>query len=325
MRRWCLFLLMLAGVGGFTALVVRNGLGAIAAGIAAIGYGLPAMVAIRLVALALAGGGWALLLRRAGPARLATCLGLRIIREAINCLLPVAQVGGDLIGARLLARTGIGFELAGASVLVDLLLQVVTQSLFAALGLILLWQVAGDTGPAREAGATLLVAVPALAGFYLVQRIGLFAALDRAGGWAARRWPVLEPAGRFGLQRALDLVYGDRPGLALAMLLHFLAWLVGVAEIKVALAGLGHPSALAECVVLESLGQAVRSAGFVVPAALGIQEGGFVVLGALFGLPAPAALALSIAKRLPDFAVGLPGVAAWQLMEMPRRRTGKPR
>jgi len=72
--------------------------------------------------------------------------------------------------------------------------------------------------------------------------------------------------------------------------------------------------------VLESLGQAVRSAAFAVPGALGIQEGGFILLGSLFGLPSTAALSLSLVKRLPDLAIGLPGLAAWQMLEFRRMK-----
>lgn len=37
---------------------------------------------------------------------------------------------------------------------------------------------------------------------------------------------------------------------------------------------------------------AVRSAGFAVPGALGVQEGGFILVGGLFGVGPDLALAL---------------------------------
>jgi hypothetical protein len=51
---------------------------------------------------------------------------------------------------------------------------------------------------------------------------------------------------------------------------------------------------------------------------LGVQEGGFSVLGALFGIPPEVALALSFVKRVPDLAIGLPGLLAWYWLEMRR-------
>ena len=52
------------------------------------------------------------------------------------------------------------------------------------------------------------------------------------------------------------------------------------------------------------------------PSALGVQEGGFTVLGALFGIPPEAALALSFVKRVPDLAIGLPGLLVWYWLEL---------
>ncbi len=60
--------------------------------------------------------------------------GLRLVREGINTLLPVAQVGGEFVGARLAARNGLSIGEAGASVAVDLLSQAVTQAVFTIAG-----------------------------------------------------------------------------------------------------------------------------------------------------------------------------------------------
>ena len=51
---------------------------------------------------------------------------------------------------------------------------------------------------------------------------------------------------------------------------------------------------------------------WLVPGALGVQEGALAVLGALFGVPLPAALALSLIRRGRDLALALPVLALWQ-------------
>ena len=61
--------------------------------------------------------------------------------------------------------------------------------------------------------------------------------------------------------------------------------------------------------LIESLMHAVRGAAFAVPGALGAQEGGLIVLCAIFGVPPEAALALSLVKRLPDLVLGVPGLS----------------
>ena len=71
---------------------------------------------------------------------------------------------------------------------------------------------------------------------------------------------------------------------------------------------LGTPVSWANALLLESLGQAIRGAGFAIPGALGVQEAGYLLLGPLAGLPADAALALSLAKRSRELLLGLPGL-----------------
>jgi len=52
--------------------------------------------------------------------------------------------------------------------------------------------------------------------------------------------------------------------------------------------------------------------------ALGAQEGGLVLLCALFGIPPEQAIALSLVKRVPDVVLGVPSLLAWQIMEWQR-------
>jgi uncharacterized membrane protein YbhN (UPF0104 family) len=87
---------------------------------------------------------------------------------------------------------------------------------------------------------------------------------------------------------------------------------VGAGEVWLALHFLGHPIGFERALLLESLGQAVRTAAFVVPGALGIQEGGYLVLGTVLGLTPETALALSLAKRVREIVLGVPGLVVWQ-------------
>ncbi|WP_376087492.1 lysylphosphatidylglycerol synthase domain-containing protein [Roseomonas sp. CCTCC AB2023176] len=93
-----------------------------------------------------------------------------------------------------------------------------------------------------------------------------------------------------------------------------LSWLLGVLETWVALRAIGVPATLGQALVIESLGQAVRSAGFVIPGALGVQEGGTVLICAMFGIPADQAIALVLVRRVRDLISGVPGLVAWRVM-----------
>ena len=54
--------------------------------------------------------------------------------------------------------------------------------------------------------------------------------------------------------------------------------------------------------------QAVRGAAFAIPGALGVQEGGYLLLAPLAGLHPDTALALSLAKRAREVLLGVPGL-----------------
>ena len=94
-----------------------------------------------------------------------------------------------------------------------------------------------------------------------------------------------------------------------------MGWIAGAGEIWLTLYFLGHPVSIGEAIILESLGQAVKAAAFLVPGALGVLEGGFILFGALFGISADASLAMALAKRVRELALGVPGLISWQLVE----------
>jgi hypothetical protein len=77
----------------------------------------------------------------------------------------------------------------------------------------------------------------------------------------------------------------------------------------------GAPLGFGVVLVIEGLLYAVRSVAFAVPNAVGVQEGAYILLGASFGLTPELGLALSLLKRARDLALGLPVLAAFQLLE----------
>jgi len=117
------------------------------------------------------------------------------------------------------------------------------------------------------------------------------------------------------------MIYAQRSNIAASGLVHMLGWLIGVAEVWIVFACMGHPVSVGDALVIESLAQAVRAGAFVIPSAIGAQEAGLIVLCGLFGIPPDQALALSLIKRAADVVVGLPGLVALQLLESGRLAT----
>lgn len=314
---------LLAGTALAAFLVVRTGWQGVADAVAAVGWTVALVVVLRGVALSLAGIGWGSLVGRDVLRRSGLYIRLRIVREGINALLPVMQVGGDIVGARLLARRGIPADVAGASVLVDILVQAATQLLFGATSFVLLL-LAGATGPVVHGIAIgLLVAAPALVGFFLAQRLGGVRLVERLLVRLGERWPAISLDARLNLHEALAGMYGRRRQLLLAALIHLAGWLVGVGEVWVTLAAMGHGVDLRTALVIEGLTQAARGAAFAIPSALGVQEGLLIVLGQLLGISATACVALSLVKRIPDLALGLPGLVFWYITEAKATRANR--
>ncbi|HZD92578.1 MAG TPA: lysylphosphatidylglycerol synthase domain-containing protein [Pseudolabrys sp.] len=310
-------LIIAAGLGLALAVAIvgYEGFGAVTQAFAAVGYGLAVVTVIRAAELAGAGLGWWLIFPSEERPVLPLCVRVRFIREAINSLLPVAQVGGDIAGARLITLSGVPAAMSGATVLVDILMQVVSLFLFTLLGIALFALDGADNELLQPImiGAGLMGL--ALAGFFLAQRFGGAKLLDRALMALADRFGWSALANLASLHDNLVRIYADVPRLALAMLVHIVVWFIGTLEILVALRLMGFPVSLAEAVVIESLGQAVRAAAFLVPGALGVQEAGFVAICSAFGIPAAPAVALSLVKRVPELVLGPPFLFVWHAHE----------
>ncbi|MER2250783.1 lysylphosphatidylglycerol synthase domain-containing protein [Methylorubrum podarium] len=352
----------LVGLGLGVWLVATNDLGAIGAAFGRIGpAGLAAIVGVRAVIVLLCGLAWARVLAgippsgrpRTGPevpagrriersversVETGAFVILRFVREGVNVLLPVASVGGEVVGGRLLTFWGVAGSLAAASILADMLIQVATQVAFTGLGAALLWRLPGEAAAALAWWTTqaAVVAVAAVAAFFALQTLGAARGLERRLAGLGRRFlrsaapdgagPEAGAASILSVQEALDAVWarGRRGRIAQSVALHAVAWGLGAVEIWIVLACIGVEVSLTEVFVLESLSQAIKSAAFAVPSGLGVQEGGFVVVGALFGLDAGTAIALSLAKRVPDVALGLPSLIVWQILEAKRAQVLAP-
>jgi len=282
-----------------------------------IGWGLLAIALFHLVPMFLCNLSWRAILPRASRPGAGVLLWIRWIRESINTLLPVGQVGGDLVCARLVHLHGVPAVPAIASMVVDLTVSVLTQVVFVALGLALLLtrSLAPDVLAVVWAVAAGMAVLLGLMGtFLIVQRAGMFALMTRIGGALLRS----EAARRLGakaaeIDHAIRALYRNKRAFWTAMAWRLADWIAGAGEVWLVMYFLGKPVSVAEALILESLGTGVRSAAFLVPGAIGILEASYVVFGSLFGISAADSLALALAKRVRELLLGLPGLVAWQI------------
>ena len=95
------------GMSVLIGLTVWHGADHVGTAMLSAGWASVLVVIARLVAVAIAGAGWWLLFPREQRPSVWLCIGLRFVREGANALLPLAQIGGDFIGARCLALRGV--------------------------------------------------------------------------------------------------------------------------------------------------------------------------------------------------------------------------
>ena len=305
---------IIAGLALLSGLTAYYGFGAVADAIIRSQWATVLVVVVRALAVALAGAGWWLLLIPL-PGWAWRFVGLRFVREAINALFPFAVVGGDIIGARLLAQFGLPMARAIASVLVDIFIQVVSLLIFVLTGVAIVLDLAGSHRLGTTTFVLLAVSLPAVGGFFLALNFGAFEPIMRfliAFG-EKRRWPAFSHVADLGDR--LQEIWSNHRGLAASLVVHLAGIFLGAAEVWIALFFMGHPVTVAEALAIESLGQGSRAVAFLLPAGLGVQDGALVAVCAIFGVPADAALAMALIKRVPDLVLGIPALFAWQALE----------
>jgi putative membrane protein len=244
---------------------------------------------------------------------------MRWIRESVSSLLPVAGVGGDVVAARLVHQRGVPGAQAAASMVADITVGAATQVIFVVIGVILLAAVAGGRATAETAWALLAgaaVFAAAIGAFVLIQHNSMFGfILGAARRLAPKTWLSAFAGRAEAIDGALIATYRRRAALARSSLLRLTGMAVGAGEIWLTTRLLYKPLSLTDALILESLVSGVRAAAFVAPGGLGAQEGGLVLFGTMFGLPADLALAVALTKRVRELALGLPGLVAWQWAE----------
>jgi len=285
------------------------GLATIARDVARAGWALPAMAALHLWQLFLSALAWRCSLG-GGRLRRAQVFLARWAREGVNALLPVAQVGGQVVGVRILVRRGASPVLAVAGTILDLTLEAGAQLIFTLAGIGILLGLRGDRAWTGWVTGGVGLSALGVVGFIAAQRFGVLRLVEAGLERLARAWPALGTWSLDGLHATLMARQADWPAMLKAVLLHTASWAIGSLEVWVALLALGHRVSVVESFVIESLAMAARSAGFAVPGAVGVQEGGFVLVCGLFGVPAETALALSVLKRVREVVIGAPALLA---------------
>jgi glycosyltransferase 2 family protein len=235
-------------------------------------------------------------------------IAARLARDSVAELLPFSQIGGFAAGVHVLSLTGIAARTGVRSLLADLLMEFFAKLPYAIAGLaLLIWLWPGSAVPSY-----LLLTLAVLAGVPLLVWL-LRDVLLRFVPQSFHRW--VGAARGDGLHSLLALREVGPSGL-----LHALCWALGGLEAWVTLRLMGLPVTALEGLAIDSLVTSLRTFGFFMPAALGVQEAAYVLVCALFGLNPGVAMAFSLVRRARDILLGLIGLAVWQNLEVRRAR-----
>lgn len=297
-------------------LIASQGVGDVLKAVTRIGWGIVPVLIIHLLQVVFSGLGWyAFFFNGSYRGTMTGVLFLRWLRESINSMLPMTQIGGEVIANRLLILKGMHGGEAGATIVLDLTMEVVSQFLFTLLGLYLVMRTGYDGPVVDWIIIGLVISVPVIISFFLAQNRGLFKLFEKLVSKLMQSTSLFAKNPIDGLHDSIQLLYRRRVALVNSCSLHLLSWLGGMFEVWLIMYFIGWPVTLTQALVLESLGQAVRSAVFFIPGGLGVQEAGYLLFGMIYGLPPEQGLALSLVKRMREVLLGIPGILTWQMME----------
>lgn len=237
----------------------------------------------------------------------------RKAKVAVNTLTPTATLGGEAVKA-LLVRPWVSPREAFAAVLIDKLTFALGQAAFLAAGLFPLFHgVLLRPGERATAIAILTLWLAGLLAFVALQRGGLF-------GLGARTLRAAVGA-RFSEQLSERVVAVDQrisgflrervADVVASVFLHSAAQALRIVQCWLALRGLGFDPGLVDCLTMAAGFVFIEATLFLVPAKLGVFEGGNLLVFAMLGFDASTGLAVAFVLRISDLVSLLQGLAAF--------------
>jgi len=307
--------LAIAGLILGTLLVGIFGFGRIANAMLSVGaLGFALFCAWQLLVIGILGVAWRVIAPVTGVRSLAVFVWGRMVGDSAAACLPFSRVGGFVLGARAVTLHGISQSVAIISTVVDITTEFASEILFAAGGLVILLTHSPNAVIVLPAEIGLGVALISAIAVLRLQR-GVAPILVRLSRRILGRW-VSDGCARAPVSETeLAAMYGQTGRLASGVAVHLLGWIGKGFGNWIAFWLLGSNISLMGAMAIEGLLHVMLAAAIVVPASAGVQEAGYVALGALFGVPPEISLGASLIRRARDIAIGIPILLIWQIFE----------
>lgn len=238
----------------------------------------------------------------------------RQLRDSATDLLPFTNIGGIVIGARAGILAGIPSTKAYSTAVVDITCETMAQIAFTVIGLLIgFTRLKASPELAVYIDALILgtaLLVPGVIAFVVLQRKGSKLATKMAGQFLPK---AVSHTAQFTAE--IEALYQQPMKLALCSSYHLIAWMAAAFWLWVMFRLCGAHVDMMDCIAIESLLSALRSAAIFIPAAVGVQEAGYAALAPVFGAGPEMGLAVSLLKRARDVVLGIPVLLIWQAVE----------
>ena len=178
MFRWAAFLGLL-GLAVATAIIVGSGMDQVMLALKEAGWGIVWVATFHLITLVAASFGWQLLVPGKNRPSLAMFIYFMWIRAAVNNLMPVARIGGEIASIRVMIAHGMRKNVAVATTIAELTLSIAAVFVFVVIGVLLFALRVNDKDIVSQLAWGLVLSTPLLAALAVVQKIGFFGILSR--------------------------------------------------------------------------------------------------------------------------------------------------
>ena len=306
---------LLVGVAAVVAAVVYAGFGAVVHAVASLRIrGLLVLVLVHMPIVALMGLAWWFAAGRDPPASQARFVWARFVRDAAGELLPFLQLGGVLFGVRALGR-GKAITVGAVSASIDGVIELTAKLPYVFAALLALLALAPHSRLTRPLSFA-LAATGIVVVILLFARRSLTASLEAMARAISARWPEVFPHADGPPDRTVrmsfDDIFRERGRLWSSLALHLGCWFLAAGEAWITFRLLGVDLTLPQALAIDGTVAGLRTFGWIVPAAAGVQEASYLLAAAVFGIPPAAAIAASFARRARDLLLGVAtlGIAA---------------
>jgi hypothetical protein len=320
-RRWLIPVMGAAGLGLLAIMIAELGPAQIAAQLKGLGDVLPAVMLLTALKYPLQAAGWRLTLPREQRPSWWASTSATLTGDSLGYLTWAGPFTGEPVRAMLMRDT--------VPVAAGIAAGAIERTLYNLTAALLVWLV---LVPVLTAGHPLAraaaAAVTIAAAFVLVRRIRRAPWSGNASADAASPRPTASPASEptepldaASVWRAARRLWHERRSVLPAIALLCVAQhAVLVGEAYLLINALGGGTTLRTVLLFEAVTKIVNTAGVVVPARIGVAEGGSAVLADALGFAASQGLSLALMRRIRAMLWACVGLALLPFQEARARR-----